>query len=436
MSYHQLFITAIAELLLLDDWQVNAMVERIHWGTDSKSDWVKPFVNRIHTHFNADIASITKQKIIDFIRHDRQFSILWRQQHHQLRIRQFNLEQIPFSAKLECDLPPLQDLKTLSGWLSLTHNQLASYSNHWRINDQSTQVHHRHYHYHWINKKSGQKRLIEAPKQRMANVQRQIYLGILNHIPLHKTCHGFRRQHSCLSYAKPHAGKDVVIHMDLANFFTSIPIRRVHAIFTAIGFPESVARSLAGLCCEQTPREIIVQNPQLNWQQRKQLMEPHLPQGSPSSPVLANLCAYKLDLRLSALAEKLGGTYTRYADDLAFSGYADFAKHAHQLITLVAHIAITEGFSVNHRKTRIMHQGVSQRLTGMTLNKFANIPRKDYDKLKAILHNCVKFGHKSQNRNKQPNFKSHLQGRIAYVRSLNPEKANKLEMTFSEINWQ
>jgi hypothetical protein len=223
--------------------------------------------------------------------------------------------------------------------------------------------------------------------------------------------------------------------MDLESFFTSIPIRRVHAIFTAIGFSESVARSLAGLCCEQTPKEVILQNSQLNWQQRKQLMASHLPQGSPSSPVLANLCAYRLDLRLSSLAEKLGGIYTRYADDLAFSGDASFAKQARQLITLVAHIVITEGFSVNHQKTRIMHHGVSQRLTGMTLNKFANFPRKDYDKLKAILHNCAKFGFQSQNRNKLPNFKSHLQGRIAYVRSLNPEKADNLEMAFSRINW-
>ncbi|MFW5447757.1 MAG: reverse transcriptase family protein [Methylophagaceae bacterium] len=435
MSYQQIFVRTLADILLIDDWQVDAMVDRVYWLIDSKPNWVKPLVIKLHTHFNKNTSGITKQEIIDFVVHKSEFSILWQQQRHQLRIRQFNLKQIPTLTTLKCDLPSLQNLNTLSSWLALSQNQLANYANNWRVNDPATQSYHRHYHYHWIKKKNGQKRLIEAPKQRMANVQRQIYLGILNHIPLHKSCHGFRKQHSCLSYAEPHTGKHVVIHMDLENFFTSIPIRRVHAIFTAIGLSESVARSLAGLCCEQTPREVILQNPQLNWQQQKQLMASHLPQGSPSSPVIANLCAYRLDLRLSSLAEKLGGTYTRYADDLAFSGDVIFAKQARQLITLVAHIAIIEGFSVNHRKTRIMHQGVSQKLTGMTLNKFANFPRKDYDKLKAILHNCVKFGHQSQNRNKLPNFKSHLQGKIAYVRSLNPEKADKLEMTFSKINW-
>ncbi len=435
MSYQQFFIKALADILLVSDWKIDAMVARTYWLIDSKPDWVKPLIKKIYLHFNTDIAGITKRKVIDFIMHDPQFSMLWRQRRHQLRIRQFNLEQRTIPAKLKCDLPPLHDLKILSEWLGLPHNQLANYSNNWRINDQSTQVYHRHYHYHWIKKKSGQKRLIEAPKQRLASVQRQVYLGILNHIPLHNACHGFRRQHSCLSYAQAHAGKNVVIHLDLANFFTSISIRRVYAIFTTIGFHDSVAHALAGLCCEQTPRAIIKQNTQLNWHQQKQLMAPHLPQGSPSSPVLANLCAYRLDLRLSALAEKLGGTYTRYADDLAFSGNIDFAKHSRQFITLVAHIAITEGFSVNHRKSRIMHQGVSQRLTGMTLNTFPNYPRKDYDRLKAILHNCVKFGHRSQNRDKLPNFRNHLQGKIAYVHSLNPKKADKLELVFNQINW-
>ena len=435
MSYQQFFVRMLADILLIDDWQIDTMVDRVYWLIDSKPDWVKPLVQRIHRHFNKNNSNITKKNIIDFIILEPQFSTLWQQQRHQLRIRQFNLEQLPTSAKLKCDLPPLQDLKTLSNWLGLSQKQLENYSNNWRVNDASTKPYHRHYHYHWIAKKNGQQRLIEAPKQRLANVQQQIYLGILNHVPVHEACHGFRRQHSCLTYAKPHTGKEIVLHMDLANFFTSIPIYRVHAIFTAIGFNETVARSLAGLCCQKTPKQVIEKNSQLNWQQQKQLMAPHLPQGSPSSPVISNLCAYRLDLRLSTLANKLGGTYTRYADDLAFSGNADFAKQVRQLITLVAHIATTEGFSINHRKTRVMHQGVSQRLTGMTLNKFANFPRKDYDKLKAILHNCIKLGHQSQNSNKQPNFKAHLQGRIAYVASLNPQRADKLKVVFDQINW-
>jgi hypothetical protein len=223
--------------------------------------------------------------------------------------------------------------------------------------------------------------------------------------------------------------------MNSETLVINIPFRRIHALFTTIGYSESVARRLAGLCCNQTPITIIDKNSQLSWHQRKQLMTAHLPQGSPSSPSLANLCAYKLDLRLDALAKKLGAEYTRYADDLAFSGNTSFARVAQHIPVLVAHIALTEGFSVNHRKTRLMRQGVCQRLTGMTLNSFPNYPRKDYDRLKAILYNCVQSGPESQNRKQLPHFKIHLHGRIAFVRSLNLAKAEKLDKLYEQIDW-
>lgn len=436
MSSKQFFIKAITDNVLLSTWQQKDMAERIYWLLQSKPSWVKPLVSRIYTQFNNNHFTTTNRQLVDFISNDMQFALLWKQQWHQLKIRQFNLQQSPSApVKLHCDIPQIQNIKALSQWLALSDNQLENYASNWRNCDLSTEPHHQHYHYHWIKKNSGKKRLIEAPKPRIASAQRQIYLGILNLIPLHSACHGFRKQHSCKSYVQPHSGKTVVIHMDLKNFFTSITLRRIHALFTTIGYHESVAKRLAGLCCSQTPMNIMQHNEQLTWHQRKQLMVPHLPQGSPSSPALANLCAYKLDLRLDALAKKLGGSYTRYADDLAFSGNTDFSRHVKQFPTLVAHIAITEGFSINYRKTRIMHQGVSQRLTGMVLNVFPNYPRKDYDRLKAILYNCIKSGHPSQNRNNLPHFKSHLQGKIAYVRSLNPEKAKKLSALFEQITW-
>lgn len=283
MSSKQFFIKAMTDNLLLSTWQQEAMAERIYWLLQSKPPWVRPLVNRIYAKFSKDLPITTKQQFVDFIANDSQFALLWKQQRNQLKIRQFNLQQIPSpQAKLQCDIPQLQDLKALSKWLGLSHGQLENYASNWHDYDLSTQAHHRHYHYHWINKKSGQKRLIEAPKQRMADIQRQIYLGILNHIPLHQACHGFRKQHSCQSYVEPHAGKKVVIHMDLNYFFSSISFRRIHALFTTIGYHQSIASKLAGLCCNQTPMEVIQLNTQLAWQQRKKLMTPHLPQGSPT----------------------------------------------------------------------------------------------------------------------------------------------------------
>lgn len=437
MSYQKILTRAVADILLLDEWQPQAMAERVYWLLESEPVWVIPLVDKIVARFKAALPYATEKQISEFIANDPQFVKNWSLLRQQMHIRQFNLEpRVVPPAKLVCDIPVLENIKQLAVWLELSLGQLENYAENWRIANQSIQFRHHHYIYRWVQKSDGQKRLIEAPKQRIADVQLQIYLSILQHIPLHSACHGFRKMHSCRTYVAPHTGKSVVLHLDLNNFFGSIPLRRIHAIFLTVGYRESVARRLAGLCCHQTPIAIISENAELNWQQRKQLMAPHLPQGSPSSPALANLAAYKLDLRLDALAKKMGADYTRYADDLAFSGNADFARVAQYLPVLVAHIALTEGFSVNHRKTQLMHQGVSQRLTGMTLNSFPNIPRKNYDQLKAILYNCVKWGYQIQNRTQHPDFKAHLQGRIAFVRSLNVKKADKLDALYKKIDWE
>ena len=436
MSYRQLFINSIAEVMLLDQWQPHLMMQRVFVLLNAEPVWVKPLVNRIYNKFVADYPNVSQQHIIDFISNDESFYNVLTQQRDKLQIRQFNLDLIPPPvSKVACKIPELKSIKNLADWLELNIGQLENYAAHWRVSSQITEVRYRHYHYHWKQKKGGKQRLIEAPKQRLATAQKKIYQDLLAHIPLHDACHGFRKEHSCLSYAAPHAGKKVVLHMDLAHFFNHIQIRRIHALFVTVGYSESVADRLAGLCCHQTPIDVLAGEPRLSWQQRKLLTTPHLPQGSPSSPALANLCAYKLDCRLAALAKKLGGEYSRYADDLAFSGDSDFAKKTNQLPIWVASIAIDEGFSVNHRKTQLMHQGVSQRLVGLTLNQFPNYPRYEYDQLKALLFNCTKSDPETQNRQQLPNFHAHLQGKIAYVRSLNPSKAEKLDSLYKKINW-
>lgn len=412
------------------------MRERVAWLLQDEPVWAVTLVRRIYAKFKAAFPGVSQKQIIEFITADPQFAEIWQTQRQQLHIRRYNLVPAPSpTAKFACEIPALQNLKELAAWLGLSLGQLENYAGNWRVASQPVEPRFRHYHYRWHPRKNGPPRLIEAPKQHMADVQRQIYLGILERIPLHAACHGFRKRHSCRTYVAPHVGKSIVIHMDLENFFINVPLRRIHALFVTIGYRDAVARRLAGLCCNQTPPDILTENPQLTWRKRKQLMAPHLPQGAPTSPALANLCAYKLDVRLAALAKKLGGEYSRYADDLAFSGDAAFARWARYLPVLVAHIATTEGFSVNHRKTRIMSQAARQRLTGMTLNRFPNAGRKDYEQLKAILYNCVKFGPESQNWEQHPNFRAHLQGRIAFIRALNAQKGGKLDSLYAKISW-
>src|SRR5207253_7777935 len=116
---------------------------------------------------------------------------------------------------------------------------------------------------------------------------------------------------------------------------------------------------------------------------------PHLPQGAPTSPALANLCAFGLDRRLAALAERVGATYSRYADDLAFSGDAWLLGHAEGVRRTVAEIAREEGFRVNERESQLMSRAGRQRICGIVVNERPNLARTDFDRLKATLHDAA-----------------------------------------------
>jgi hypothetical protein len=138
---------------------------------------------------------------------------------------------------------------------------------------------------------------------------------------------------------------------------------------------------------------------------------------------------------LSGLAQSVGAQYTRYADDLAFSGNENFAKSVKRFITYAAAIALEEGFRVNHHKTRVMRQGVRQHLAGLVTNEHLNVRRADVDRLKAILTNCVRHGTQSQNLAGNADFKAHLNGRVRFVETINPAKGLRLRRIFEQIEW-
>jgi RNA-directed DNA polymerase len=231
----------------------------------------------------------------------------------------------------------------------------------------------------------------------------------------------------------PHVGKRVVLKMDLQDFFPSMTGARIQTIFRMMGYPESVADLLGGICTNAVPRRV--------WNggsNEASILHtrPHLPQGAPTSPALANICAYRTDCRLTGLARPAEAEYTRYADDLAFSGGEAFERGVERFSTHVAAVLLEEGFSVNHRKTRIMRQGVRQRLAGLVANERINVTRADFDRLKATLNNCVRLGPDAQNRTAHPRFRAHLDGRIGWVESVNPAKGQRLRALFDRVAWE
>jgi hypothetical protein len=156
-------------------------------------------------------------------------------------------------------------------------------------------------------------RLLEIPKPRLKRTQRKLLDEILACVPPHPAAHAYRPGHSIRTNAAGHCGRRVVLRFDLSDFFASIPAGRVKGIFLALGFPPTVARLLAGLCTTVTPFELWERFPggsrsmtRADQDTAERLQRPHLPQGAPTSPVLANLCAYRLDRRLAGLANSSG----------------------------------------------------------------------------------------------------------------------------------
>ena len=332
---------------------------------------------------------------------------------------------------------PLVTIGELASILNVTASELLWFADLKGICGEATAEALRHYRYRWKARRIDHPRLIEAPKQRLKVVQRWLLAEVLERIPPHEAAHGFRKARSVRSFTHSHTGQTVLLKMDLKDFFPSIRPARVLHVFLTAGYPEPVAELLAGLCTTLTPSAVLHGVPTEHQAAVRRIYEcRHLPQGAPTSPALANLCAYRLDSRLAGLSGAAGASYTRYADDLLFSGGPEFARTVHSFQIGVARIAIEEGFEMNARKTRVMRQGQSQRAGGLVLNAKQNIARGEYDRLKAILYNCLRYGPESQNRGEERNFREHLRGRLTHFASVAPARVGKLWAIFEQIDFE
>ena len=338
------------------------------------------------------------------------------------------------------EIPQLPTETVLANWLGVTVGKLCWYADVAGRNRRHPAGPLRPYRYRWVPKPSGRARLLEIPKPGLKRIQRKILDEILARIPTHDAAHGFRPGRSIVTNAAPHCGNRVVVRFDLTDFFPSVPAARVFRTFRTFGYPESVARSLCGLCTTRLPHDIWAARPSpavdgSDHAARQRFASRHLPQGAPTSPALANLAAFRLNRRLAKFAALVGAEYTRYADDLTFSGGDDFGRRVRRVAGLVAVIAGDEGFVLNHRKTRVMRGCGRQHVAGVVVNVRPNVPRADFDRLKAILTNCVRHGPAGQNRDDHPDFRAHLAGRVAHVGAVNPIRGQKLRALWDRIAW-
>ncbi len=444
MSTNQVVARALASAFLGGPFDEEALVRRGAQVLGKRWRWLRPLARRVLATFAVG-APPRRDRLARFILGDAGFSlgptrVEPRLAGHPTRpacAPRFRGDTAPPGTG---PLPELGSLGQLADWLSLSAGELDWFADRRGWEAAADRAALRHYHYRPLTKRFGRVRLIEAPKPRLKRLQRRILIEIIDQVPLHPAAHGFRRHRSVRTFAEPHVHRGVLLRIDLEDFFPSIRAARIQALFRSLGYPENVADRLAGLCTNTAPQTIwdaldSDQGYDDLARAARRYGQPHLPQGAPTSPALANLCAYRLDGRLAALAKAAGATYTRYADDLAFSGDASFARVVHRFRHHVAAVAIDEGFRVHHRKTRVMRPGVCQRLAGLVVNQRLNVARGDFDQLKAVLTNCARHGPAGQNRAGVADFRGHLLGRISFVAMIHPARGAKLRALFDRIAW-
>ena len=256
-----------------------------------------------------------------------------------------------------------------------------------------------HYRKFKIPKRNGGKRTITTPYPELLECQNWIYVNILTKVKIHSSAHGFTFNKSIISNSKVHLGQNHFLKIDLEDFFSSIEINKVITVFKHLGYTHKVSFYLASICCYGDI----------------------LPQGSPTSPMLSNIVAKNLDTRLMKFSKRFNLRYTRYADDLAFSGDSIPVKN----IDYITNIINSCGFTVNENKTLLQQEKHKRIITGISIaDDDVKVPRKYKRKLRLEIH-CIRkhglLGHMRKHKIKNPDYLLSIIGKIHFWISVEPD---------------
>lgn len=265
----------------------------------------------------------------------------------------------------------------------------------------------RHYRRVQLPKKSGGFRTLSVPDEVLKTIQRRIAEVLLSHMPVSGYATAYRFGSSTLGNASPHTGKALVLKLDILHFFDSIRYRDVKdAAFPAEIYGEPLRILLAMLCYYQDA----------------------LPQGAPSSPAITNILLYAFDEYVGAWCRQRQIAYTRYCDDLTFSGDFDPA----QVIDLVRLELGKMGLLLNGQKTRLQRPGQQQTVTGLVVNERPRVSAAYRRRLRQELYYCRKFGIQSHLQKtgiklSEEAYRQRLLGKVNYVLQTDPNSADMQE---------
>jgi RNA-directed DNA polymerase len=243
-------------------------------------------------------------------------------------------------------------------------------------------------------------RRIDAPDEELKAFQRRLLKRLIARLPASRRAHGFVPGRSAVSGAREHAGRELVVTFDLRDFFPSVKAAAVEAVALEFGLAGDDAADFVRLTT----------------------LRGRLPQGAPTSPALANLAFRRCDGRLGGLADSLGLAYTRYADDLAFSG----GPEAGRIAASVRKILAEDGFRLAAEKTRVMRRSERQEVCGLVVNAGVRLPREARRRLRAILHDVERGGLPAAARGRGEGFPEWLAGHLAWLAAVDPAEAERL----------
>jgi RNA-directed DNA polymerase len=296
------------------------------------------------------------------------------------------------------------------------------------------------YHTFTIAKRSGGERTISAPCRMLKQAQRTILREIIDKMPCEGPAHGFVKGHSPLTNARPHVGKGTVINVDLKDFFPNIQIQRAAFVFTSYGYSPAIATILALVCTSRTLES--VKQPDSEEIRYEAKGKRALPQGAPTSPGLANQVARRLDRRLEAFAKKIGWTFTRYADDITFSGPRVSRRKAQSVMDSIVTYIENSGFKPHPEKRKIVTQGGRQQVTGYNVNEKVSVPRTYRQNIRRTLHFAERDGLQKQHGYEiEKAHASHdigkwllgLAGKILFVRTAHPDLGRTMHRQLSRM---
>ncbi|OQW65862.1 MAG: hypothetical protein BVN28_01230 [Nitrospira sp. ST-bin4] len=249
-------------------------------------------------------------------------------------------------------------------------------------------------------KDSGGVREFYKPRGELKEIQRLIHKSILLFAPSHEAIHGYRKKRNQRTAAMPHLKKDMLVKADIKTFFPSVKPKQVYDAFMGIGLPHCVADMLTKLCTHAD----------------------QLPQGAPTSPMVANLLWLRPARRIQGVADKHGFGHTILGDDVFLSGKKRAAKYKSFLKRVISE----EGFRANDRKTIAVSHNGPQTVAGLSVNQKVNVPKAYRKALRNEIYRYALSG-EDENGLARQKGRASLEGKIAYVKQFNSLQGAKLQ---------